>query len=157
VDPVGNIFIADTTDQVVRKVSGTTISTVSGTSGVFDSPTGLALDAVGDIYVADSGNVVLEINTLTGAVTVFAAGGHPASGLGDGGSASNAKLSGPSDVAVDASGNVFIADTNNGLIRRVDTSGIISTVAGSGTSTIAPWGDGASALTATLSSPQGLA
>jgi sugar lactone lactonase YvrE len=157
VDPAGNLFIADTTDQVVREVSGATITTVSGTRGVFDSPAGLALDALGDIYVADSGNnVVREINALTGAVTVFAGGGHPTSGLGDGGAAINAKLSGPSDVAVDAAGNVFIADTNNGLIRRVDTSGIISTVAGSGTSTIAPWGDGASALTATLSSPQGL-
>ena len=161
VDPLGNLFIMDSINEAVREVNAAgIISTIPNTGGWFSSPVGLALDAARNIYVADSdNNKVFEINGLTGNVAVLAGGGNPAGGLGDGGPATSANLSGPSDVAVDAAGNVFIADTYHGLIRKVDVSGVIWTVAGGGTSNVFPWGDGGagSALTAALSAPRGVA
>src|SRR5450755_2767343 len=148
VDTQGRLFIVDSGNEVVRKVSGGIINTIQGTAGLFSAPTGLALDAAGNIYVADSDhNEVLKIDALTRAVTVLAGGGNIGggnitSGWGDGGPATNAILSGPTDVAVDAAGNVFIADTDHGLIRKVDAAGNISTIAG-----VAP----------ALYTPQGLA
>jgi len=142
VDPAGNLFVSDTVHEAIRLVSGGFISTVSMTGVTLAAPTGLALDGAGNIYVADAqNNVVVEINAFTARGAVVAGGGHPSSGsVGDGGPATSGSLSAPSDVAVDGLGNLYIADTGNGLIRKVDTSGNISTVAGADGSLASPRG-----------------
>ncbi len=150
-DNLGNLYVADSINQVVRQVSISTgrITTVVGTGraaytgdggpavkATLNTPTGIAFDGAGNLYIADQGNNVIRKVSAAGRITTVAGGGTGASGpdgLGDGGPATNALLSGPYDVAVDGAGNLFIADSFNGLIRRVDaTSGNISVAVGSG-------------------------
>ena len=145
VDNSGNLYIADTGNSRVRKVSGDgVITTIAGTgvsgysgdggpakSAQLKAPTGLALDASGNLYVADYlDNRIRKIST-DGVITTVAGRGDFNPPLGDGGPAINAALAGPLGVAVDSSGNVYIADTFFFLIRMVSSDGIISTVAGS--------------------------
>jgi uncharacterized protein (TIGR03437 family) len=140
------------------QVPGYTISVVS--PGIF-YPTGMSLDASGNLYVACqecSGEFnfyagVYKV-TLTGKVSAFAGGAASSPFLGDGGPATNAVLSSPSGVAVDSFGNVYIADSGDNRIRKVDTTGTISTVAGPGSG---PLGDGGAATSATLSNPTDVA
>ncbi len=152
IDNLGNLYIADSLNQVVREVSVTTgrISTVAGTGrgaytgdggpaakATLNTPMAVAFDGAGNLYIADQGNnVIRKVSAATGKITTVAGGGSGASGpdgLGDGGPATNALLNGPNDVAVDGAGNLYIADSFNGLIRRVDaTSGNITVLAGSG-------------------------
>jgi hypothetical protein len=156
VDASGNLYIADTGNHRLRKVTtGNAISTLLGTGASgpaltqLASPTSVAVDqASGDVYIADTNNH--RILRLAGGVppaTLFAGTGSP--GLGASGIAANTSaLSLPADVAVDAAGVVYIADTNNHRIRKV-TGGIVSDVVGVG---------GSFACSATrLSSPQGIA
>ncbi|HPM31298.1 MAG TPA: hypothetical protein PLJ60_13265 [Chryseolinea sp.] len=132
VDADGDIYISDTGNNVVRKISGGIITTIAGTgalgysgdggdatSATFNSLKGIAVDHLGNVYVADSGNnAIRKIDTTTGEISTLA--GTGAVGYsGDGGLASSAKLSGPLGVAVDADGNIFIADTGNNAIRVV--------------------------------------
>ena len=170
VDGQGNVFISDTRNHRVRRVDATTgiIDTVAGdgTAGLsgdggpavqsqVSSPAGLALDADGILYVADSGNhVVRRIVLATGVITTVAGSGEDGSG-GDGGPAFAAQLSSPQGVAVDGLGHLLIADTGNHRIRRVDaTSGVIDTVAGAGAPGFG--GDGGLATEAQLNNPVGL-
>jgi len=152
VDNLGNLYIADSLNQVVREVSISTgrITTVVGTGlagytgnggpavkATLNTPTSVAFDGAGNLYIADQGNnVIRKVTAATGRITTVAGGGTAASGpdgLGDGGPATNALLNGPYDVAVDGAGNLFIADSFNGLIRRVDaSSGNITVAAGAG-------------------------
>ncbi len=127
-------------------------------AGAFDltQPSGVALDHQGRLYVANEGaNTVVRIDLATGVVTPVAGTGL-AGRSGDGGPATSAALRDPRDVAVDGVGNIFIADSSNEQIRRVDAAtGIITTIAGTGTRGYA--GDGATAVGAQLSTPSGLA
>jgi sugar lactone lactonase YvrE len=152
IDNLGNLYIADSINQVVREVSVSTgrITTVVGTGlagytgnggpavkATLNTPTAIAFDGAGNLYIADQGNnVIRKVSAATGCISTVAGGGTAASGpdgLGDGGPARNALLNGPNDVAVDGAGNLFIADSFNGLIRRVDaSSGNITVAAGSG-------------------------
>jgi len=134
VDSHGNIYIADTGNNVIRKVTLATglISTLagSGTLGYSGdggpaiaaklySPTGVAVDAAGDVYVADHGNhVIRKITLATGIIRTLAGTGVEGYG-GDGGPATAAQLSSPQGVAVDASGNVFVTDVGNSVIRAI--------------------------------------
>ena len=166
VDGSGNLYIADTYNNRIRKVdSSGNISTVagSGTSGFsgdggaataarLDLPLGVAVDGSGNLYIADWGNERIRKVDSSGNISTVAGGG---STLGDGGAATAAQLSLPRGVAVDGSGNLYIADTGNERIRKVDSSGNISTVAGSGTSGFS--GDGAAAGAAQLNNPQAVA
>ena len=151
VDGAGNVYIADAGNDVIRKVeAGTGIITsyLSGTS----NPQGVAVDGAGNLYVADTGNnVVWKVTVATEVVTLVAGtGGWGYSG--DGGLATGAELDGPEAVAVDGSGNVYIADTNNNVIRKVAAgSGIITTYAGTGYGDY--YGDGGLATDADLYSP----
>ena len=169
VDSSGNYYIADTLNNRIREVSGGTITTVAGhgeanysgdngpaTSATLNSPEGVALDASGDIFIADSLNrMVREVSS--GTITPFAGNGlscSPSTGnCGDGGVAINANLSNPTTVAVDSKGNVFIADPPTQRIREV-SSGIITTIAGTGKCNYT--GDGGLATAATLCSPVGV-
>jgi hypothetical protein len=167
-DASGNLFIADEGNQRIRKV-GTNgiITTVAGngtrgysgdggaaTSAEFDFPCGVALDASGNLFIADFyNNVIREVGT-NGIITTVAGNG-PQGYSGDGGPATNAELNNPAGVALDASGNLFVADFGNGVIRKVGTDGIITTVAGNGTQGCS--GDGGPATSAELQSPMGVA
>jgi sugar lactone lactonase YvrE len=183
VDGAGNVYIADTYNQRIRKITASTgiITTVAGvgTAGFNESvlggteatnaelnyPTGVAVDSAGNIYIADSGNSLIRkvtastgvISTVAGDVT-FQRCGHAGFNIcpvlhpgysGDGGSAVGAELNGPTAVRLDGSGNIYIADAGNDRIREVAaSSGIINTVAGNGT--IGFSGDGGAATSAEI-------
>jgi sugar lactone lactonase YvrE len=168
VDAAGNLFIADTFNYLIRKVTpGGIISTVAGrggngfsgdggsaTSALLNYPTGVGVDAAGNLFIADSGNNRIRKVTPAGIISTVAGNGSYGYG-GDGGLAISASLRGPSELTVDAGGNLFIADTGNNRIRKVTASGIITTVAGSATGGFG--GDGGAATAALLSSPGGVA
>jgi len=170
-DSAGDLFIADSGDNRVREVNHATgiITTVAGTgapgysgnniqatAAMLDSPDGVALDSAGNLYIADSGNNrIRKVNLSTGVITSVAGNGSGGYG-GDNGQATAAELYSPESVAIDTSGDLFIADTGNERIREVNHStGIITTVAGSGI----PFynGDGIPAIDAYLASPTGVA
>jgi trimeric autotransporter adhesin len=168
-DKAGNLFIADFANNVIRKVDTFgNITTVAGTGAPgytgdngpataanLNGPYALAIDASGNIIFADGYNhLVRKVNTTTGIITAFA--GVPSSGyLGDGGPATAAKLYNPVGIAIDKGGNVYIADDHNNAIRKVDVSGIITTVAGGNPAGYA--GDNGPATNARLSLPIGVA
>jgi sugar lactone lactonase YvrE len=167
VDASGNIYIADSGNNRIRKVTASTgvITTVAGngtagysgdsgaaTSGELNSPFGVAVDASGNIYIGDSGNNRIRKVTASTGIIISVAGNGTAGYSGDNGAATSAELYSPYGVAVDASGNLYIADTNNLVIRKVAAStGIINTVAGNGTA--GSGGDGGAATGAALSYP----
>lgn len=171
IDSHGNLYIADTYGQVVRRVDAATgVTTVvagngtvgfSGdngpaTSAELDHPAGLAVDAAGDLFIADSvNNRVRRVDATTGVITT-AAGTGVAGFSGDAGPATSAELYQPRGLAVDAKGNLFIADTYNSAVRRVDAvTGDITTVAGTGACGFS--GDGGLATSAQLCLPYDVA
>jgi sugar lactone lactonase YvrE len=117
-------------------------------------PAGLALDGDGNLYIADSGNNRILKVGLDGTIRTVAGAGT-AGFSGDGGQAVKAQLTGPTGIAVDAAGVLFIADTGNNRVRQVSPDGIITTVAGSGGKAFS--GDGGRAVNAQLSAPTGVA
>ena len=167
-DGAGNIYIADCSNHVIRKVDTSgNISTVAGngtrgytgdggvaTSANLASPSGVALDSAGNIYIADYANYVIRKVDTSGNISTVAGNGTRGY-TGDGGVATSANLASPSGVALDSAGNIYIADYGNHVIRKVDTSGKISTVAGNGTAAYA--GDGGPATSASLRSPRSVA
>jgi trimeric autotransporter adhesin len=152
IDNAGNLYVADSISQVVRKVNAATgvISTVAGNGLVgysgdgglavkatLNNPLAVALDGAGNLYIADQGNnAIRKVNAVTRQITTVAGGatsGSGVDGIGDGGPATSALLNGPNDIALDGLGNLYIADSFNGLIRRVDAvSGQITVAVGSG-------------------------
>lgn len=173
VDSEGNLYIADTGNNVVREVSASTgvIRTVAGngthgyagdgavaTAASLNGPTGVALDPSGNLYISDSGNnTIREVNSSTGIISTVAGNGVGDAGYsGDGGSAVNAQLNSPNGIAVDSKGNLYIADSQNNVIRQVAAgTGIITTIAGNGSA--GNTGDGVAATGAELSYPTGVA
>ena len=141
-DAAGNLYIADSANNRVRKVDAVTknVSTVAGTgiggysgdggaatSARLDYPYAVAVDAAGNLYIADSNNnVVRRVDAATGVITTVAGDGSEGYG-GDDGAATQAQLDTPSAVAVDAGGNLYIADSSNGCLRVVSDTGVIST------------------------------
>jgi len=153
IDTEGTLYIADSNNNVIRKVSGGIISTVSFTLRL-NHPVNVAVDSAKNLYIADLNNSRIVKVTPAGVSTVFA--GNGTSGFsGDGGPASKAELSFPTGVAVDGAGNVYIADTDNQRIRKVGPDGNITTIAGDGQYGYA--GDGGAASAATFASPGGIA
>jgi uncharacterized protein (TIGR03437 family) len=173
VDSSGNVYIGDTGNNLVRKVSTsgiiTTFAGTPGTSGYggdgggaagafLKSPAGLAFDSAGNLYIADSGNnVIRKVAASTGTITTYAGNAaiQPPAYSGNGGPATKAGLNAPVAVWVDVSGNLYIADSNNNVVRKVSTNLIISTVAGNGTPGFS--GDGGNPAFAQLSHPKGVA
>lgn len=165
VDTAGNIYIADTHNQRVRKVSGGTITTIAGTgvtgfsgdggpaaSAQLSNPTALALDSSGNLYIADTDNH--RIRRISGTTITTVAGNGEQAFSGDGAAATAAGIDSPNGVAVDAWGRIYIGDTHNQRVRVVDASGMISTLAGNGSK--AYGGDGGVATGASLARPRGL-
>ncbi len=143
VDASGNVYIADTFDNAIRKVSNGVITTFAGngtfgysgdngpaTSAALNEPYGVAVDASGNVYIADTNNTVIR-KVSGGVITTFAGNGRYGYS-GDSGPAASAQLCAPMGVAVDTAGNVYIADNNCSVIRKV-SDGIITTFAGNGT------------------------
>ena len=168
VDSSGNLYIAEWNNNRIRKVnSAGVISTVAGTgtagfsgdggaatAAQLSNPQDVALDAAGNLYIADvNNNRIRKVNSAGVISTV--AGTGTAGFSGDGGAATSAQLHWPRGVALDGAGNLYIVDNNNHRIRKVDSSGSISTVAGTGTAGYS--GDGGAATSAQLSNPRGVA
>ena len=154
VDGAGNLYIADTFNHQVRRVDPEGIITTVTSFPTVYIPRGVAVDGAGNLYIADSGNH--RIRRVDGARAITTVAGTGTRGnSGDGGPAIEAQLSSPRGVAVDGEGNLYIADTSNNRIRRVDGSGIITTVAGSGNGRYSA-GTGP-AVEATLHRPNGVA
>lgn len=166
-DGSGNLFFADAGTHLIRRVDHASgvVTTVAGTgaqgysgdggsavSALVDSPWGLAVDGAGNLYVADTHNQrIRRIDARTGVVTSVAGTGQAGSS-GDGGGATAAALHLPKGLSLDAGGNLFLADSSNHRIRRVDaTTGGMTTAAGDGTQ--AYTGDGGLAVAASLDSP----
>ena len=163
-DAAGNVYVADYNNNRIRKVSPTgVVTTLAGTNNSypdifadgtgaaakFNGPSGVAVDSNGIIYVADAGNHRIRKVTSAGVVTTLAGSGS--SGFLDG-APGTAKFSYPSGVAVDASGNVYVADEFNDRIRKVTPTGVVTTLAG----TSGGFADGPGA-TARFTSPRGVA
>jgi hypothetical protein len=166
VDGAGNVYIADMTNNVIRKVSKGAIATLAGGGSVIFgdngpakdaalfSPFGVAADASGNVYIADtSDNAIRKVSD--GVITTFAGSGIYGYS-GDNGAAIGAALNQPYDVAADASGNVYIADTLNNVIRKV-SNGVITTFAGNGCCYPGETGDNLAATSVALRSPTGVA
>jgi sugar lactone lactonase YvrE len=164
-DGSGNVFVADTGNNTIRMIAPggivTTIAGAPGQAGIsngtgaaarFDSPSGIAVDGLGNLYVADTGNNTIRKITSSGVVTTFA-GQAGAGGTSDGiGPASS--FNAPSGLAFDSFGNLYVADSGNNTIREITPNGAVTTLAGlAGTPGSA---DGAVA-TATFNSPSGVA
>ena len=165
----GDMYIGDRSNNKVRKVTALTgiITTYAGTGTAgysgdggaataarLNLPQGLDLAANDDLYIADTGNnVIRKVAAATGVITTYAGTGT-AGFTGDGGAATSARLSGPQAVRLDATGNLYIADTANNRIRLVSAAGVISTVAGTGTAGSA--GDGGSPTAAQINAPAGI-
>ncbi len=162
VDGNGNVYVAETVGNVVRKISPAGVVTTlagSGASGYadgtgsaasFHTPAGLAVDAAGNLYLADSGNHMIRRISPAGVVTTLA--GSAASGHADG-TGSAASFKNPAAVAVDAGGNLYVADMGNHMIRKVSPAGAVTTLAGS---TASGFADGTGSA-ASFNGPYGIA
>lgn len=164
VDSSGNLYIADTDNHRIRKISGTTITTVAGngeqgftgdgaaaTAAGIDSPNGVAVNAAGWIYIGDTHNQRVRVVNMAGIISTLAGGNSKAYG-GDGGAATGALLARPRGLSVDAQGNIYVADSDNNRIRLIAKTGNITTVAGNGSQGFA--GDGGLAINAILDTPR---
>jgi uncharacterized protein (TIGR03437 family) len=168
VDGAGNLYVADEAAHTVRRISaaGTiTLYAGSGTPGFsgdggpataaqLNAPNALALDTAGNLYIADKNNNRIRAVSPDGHITTIAGNGFPGFG-GDSGAARDAALNGPEGVALDASGNIYIADTQNYRVRRVAVDGTIATVAGVGNGNV--FGDNGNATAAGLVLPTSVA
>jgi len=151
-------FNGSNISSVITTVAGNGSNGYSGdggaaTNAALNNPTGVAVDASGNVFIADYQNQRIRMVTTNG-ITTTVAGNGATNNYGDGGPATNAALNHPFDVAVDSSGDVFISDSGNNRIREVGTNGIITTVAGGGTNNL---GDGGAATNATLNNPPAIA
>src|SRR5262249_42424442 len=167
VDATGALYIADSADNRVRKVSASgVISTFAGTGvpGYFGDrgkatqallagPIGLAVDSNGVVYIAERDNAVVRRVALDGTINTIAGNGTPGFG-GDDGPATSASIR-PTSVAVDGKGNLYIGDGFNYRIRKVDANGKISTIAGTGNQGFS--GDNGPALNADIDFVAGIA
>jgi sugar lactone lactonase YvrE len=151
VDAEGTIYVADSGNHTIRRVTPlgavTTLAGLAGSFGNADgignaarfwSPSGVALDSASNVYVADRNNNTIRkitparvVTTLAGNASVFNQFGYPLGGTADG-TGSDARFSGPSGVAVDSAGNVFVADEYNYTIRKITPARVVTTLAGWG-------------------------
>jgi len=144
-DRAGNLLISDLINQRIRRVSPAGIITTFAGTGIAGDlgdgkpateaeltfPTGIVLDSTGNLFIAEQGNNKIRRVSTTGIITTIAGTGTPGYS-GDGGPAIKAQLSGPYALAFDRQGNLYFSDIFNQVIRKIDNSGIITTVAGNG-------------------------
>jgi sugar lactone lactonase YvrE len=176
VDSAGNVYIADTLNNLIRKVAAGTITTLAGdyslgsgytgdtaaaTAAQLDAPVGIVVDSAGNVWIADTGNNVIREVTTDGNINTIVGNSYADYG-GDGGTAIACSLNHPLGLALDAAGNMYIADQLNQRIRKVtatngviSTTSIITTVAGNGI--LGSKGSGDLAIDAGLSDPSWVA
>jgi serine/threonine protein kinase, bacterial len=155
VDAAGNVYVADLANSAIREINIQAVVTTfakngAGVSPGFSGPTGVASDAKGNVYVADNGNNLIRKISPQGVVTTVAGDGVRGSQDGTG---AGAEFNQPQALAVDSSGNIYVADEGNNLIRKITSQGVVTTVAGSG-SAGAQNGTGAAA---SFNGPAGIA
>ncbi|MFI5195949.1 MAG: T9SS type A sorting domain-containing protein [Chitinophagales bacterium] len=168
-DAAGNLYIADMMNDVIRKVNTSGIITTFAGNGIAGycsaneggqatdariwMPAGVAVDRLGNVYIAEEGNSIIQKVNTSGIINTVAGVFYFPSGLysGDGGPAVTARLNQPTGVFLDTAGNMYIADNGNNCIRKVNTSGYISTIAGVDTAGYS--GDGGTATSAKLNLP----
>jgi sugar lactone lactonase YvrE len=170
-DAAGSLFLDDHGNMCIRRLGPDgVISTVAGVGGrsgfsgdngpanhaLMTPPHGLVFDAAGNLFFSDSSNHRVRKVDTSGIVSTVVGGGAPADGLGDGGPAIAARMMYPDGLAIDSSGNLFIADAGQQRVRKVDPAGIITTVAGGGHPADGR-GDGGPATNAQLAIPLSLA
>jgi uncharacterized protein (TIGR03437 family) len=167
-DTAGNLYFADLNNNRIRKVTASgIISTIAGngtrgfsgdgglaTSASLSSPDGVIVDTAGNLYFADQDNNRIRKVTPSGIISTIVGNGNQGFS-GDGGPATSASLNYPQGLALDASGNLYFADLNNNIIRKVTSSGLINTIAGNGIQGVS--GDGGPATSASLFFPQDVA
>ncbi|MGG1518031.1 cadherin-like beta sandwich domain-containing protein [Paenibacillus oryzisoli] len=173
-DSLGNLYIADTGNSRILKAApdsssvtkiagkttyGTYVASDDGGPAIdaeLNEPQAVAFDSAGNLYIADTkNNRIRKVDTTTGIIDTVAGSSSMDGYSGDGGPAVSAKLNEPEGVAVDASGNLYIADTDNNRIRKVTTNGRISTIAGTGSGGFS--GDDVLGSTVTVDGPSGVA
>jgi len=168
VDGAGNLYIADTNNNRIRKVSSSgIITTIAGNgntgyggdgapavNALLNGPSRITLDSAGNIYLTDNGNNVVRAISTQGIIRTVAGNGQYGFS-GDGGQAIAASLADPLGLAIDSAGDILIADADNKRIRQVNSSGVISTIAGNGTATLS--GDGRPPLSTGFGSPSDVA
>ena len=138
VDASRNLYVADNGNNQIRKITPDgTVSTLAGNgasgkangkgaSATFNSPFGITTDALGNVYVADSGNNLIRKITPDGTVTTFAGSGAKGAGNAAG---AQATFNTPAGIAIDVSGNLYVSDENNNIIRKITAAGAVSTLA----------------------------
>jgi sugar lactone lactonase YvrE len=141
IDAAGNLYVADTANRLIRKITSSgVVSTLAGsgvygsadgagTSAQFSAPSGIAVDKANNLYVADTNNNTIRKVTPEGVVSTLA-GKAQVIGSADG-SGANATFQAPADIAIDTAGNLYVADTYNHTIRKISSTGIVTTLAGS--------------------------
>ena len=165
IDSAGTVYVADTENSTIREITPAgVVTTLAGTAGAtgsadgtgaaarFSSPSGVAVDSAGNLYVADTGNSTIREITAGGVVTTLA-GTAGATGSADGTGAA-ARFDFPMGIAVDSAGNLYVADTGNSTIRKITPAGVVTTLAGTAGATGSADGTGAAAR---FSSPSGVA
>jgi hypothetical protein len=143
VDTSGNVYVTDVGDHTVRRITpGGLVVTIAGTAGVsgsadgvgtaalFNYPEGVAADAVGNVYVSDTGNSTIRKIAVNGTVTTFA-GAAGQNGTADG-TGSGARFNYQAGLAIDTAGNLYVADQGNSAVRKINSGGVVTTLAGSG-------------------------
>ena len=165
VDSAGNVYVADSGNHTIRKVtSAGVVTTLAGSAGhagkangtgiaaQLNNPSGVVVDSSGNVYVADKGNLTIRKVTSVGVVTTLAgSAGHVGTVNGTG---IAAQFNNPSGVAVDSTGNVYVADSGNHTIRKVTSAGVVTTLAGSAGN---PGGDDGTNSTSRFTHPSGVA
>ncbi|HZV36947.1 MAG TPA: hypothetical protein VFB72_20390, partial [Verrucomicrobiae bacterium] len=140
VDSLGNVYVADTANDMIREITvAGVVTTLAGSAGnygssnaigtnaTFNSPQSVSVDSIGNVYVADTGNNLVRKITPLGVVSTIAGSGNPGSSDGSG---TNAQFWGPVGIATSSSSNLYVADYFNGTVREITPAGVVSTIAG---------------------------